>query len=82
MERDFGAEIVRTFGARLRRIYDSDDQGLPEPMATCLEQLARAEKQQEERPVCIQSQPQQAGDDRIEGPQNGFSVRFPMPTSS
>ena len=42
MEREFGAEIVLTFGARLRRIYETDDVGLTEQMVACLEQLARA----------------------------------------
>ena len=80
MEREFGAGIVRTFGARLRRIYDSDDQGLPDQMIACLEKLARAEEQ-EEGPDRIQSQSQQAGTDGSESPQNGFSVRFPLPTT-
>jgi hypothetical protein len=80
MERQFGVEIVRTFGARLKHIYETDDLGLTEQMVACLEQLARAEKQ-EEGPDRIQSQYQQAGNDGAESPQNGFSVHFPMPTS-
>jgi len=44
MQRDFGDEIVRTFGARLKRIYESEDQRLPSQMLTCLEQLRHAER--------------------------------------
>jgi hypothetical protein len=76
MEREFGAEIVLTFGARLKRVYESDDLGLTEQMLACLEQLAHAETQ-----VRPQSQPQQSGDDGSEGQQNGFSGHFPLPTS-
>jgi hypothetical protein len=43
MEREFGAEIARTFGARLRRMYEQDEQGLPIEMAESLERLKCAE---------------------------------------
>jgi hypothetical protein len=77
MEREFGAEIVRTFGGRLRRIYETEDLGLTEQMVACLEQLARAETRPEAQ-VPIQSQPQQGTSD---GQQNGYSAPFPLPTS-
>jgi hypothetical protein len=44
MERDLGAEIVRAFGARLRRIYEQEEQGLPAQMAVALDRLRRAEQ--------------------------------------
>jgi hypothetical protein len=44
MEHEFGVEIVRTFGARLRRIYEPDQQGLPTQMAESLERLKCAEE--------------------------------------
>lgn len=43
MEREFGTEVVRTFGARLRRMYEPDEQTLPFPVADALERLRRAE---------------------------------------
>lgn len=45
MERDFGSEIVRTFGTRLRSIYQPDDGGLPTQMLLWLEHLRRAERE-------------------------------------
>lgn len=77
MERKFGAEIVRTFGARLRHIYETNDLGLTDQMVICLEKLASAEEHQE-GPVRIQAQ---AGKDSSAGQQNGFSARFPLPTT-
>lgn len=45
MDQKLGAEIVTTFGARLRRLYEKDEQlKLPDQMAACLEQLKRAEQ--------------------------------------
>jgi hypothetical protein len=43
MEREFGSEIVRTFGVRLQRIYQPEQANLPAQMTKCLEQLKRAE---------------------------------------
>ncbi|MCC7252836.1 hypothetical protein [Hyphomicrobium sp.] len=45
MERDYGAELVSMFGARLKRIYESEEQRLPAQIAACLERLHRAEQQ-------------------------------------
>lgn len=43
MERDFGTEIVRSFGSRLKRTYQLDETALPREMAVCLEKLQDAE---------------------------------------
>lgn len=43
MERELGAEIARTFGARLRCMYEQDEQGLPIEMVKSLERLKSAE---------------------------------------
>lgn len=59
MERDLGAEIVRTFGARLQRLYERDERGLPEQMLACLERLKRAEEQRQ----ALSGSPSQAGSD-------------------
>lgn len=43
MERDFGAEIVRSFGTCLKRTYQLDETDLPQEMVVCLERLHDAE---------------------------------------
>ena len=43
MERDFGSEMVRTFGVRLKRIYEPDEASLPREMVAVLDNLKRAE---------------------------------------
>lgn len=47
MERDFSSEMVTTFGARLRRMFDTDEHILPKPIAVALARLKRVEGQQE-----------------------------------
>lgn len=49
MERDFGSEMTRLFGTRLKRIYELDETALPAPIALWLERLRRAEKELAER---------------------------------
>lgn len=44
MDKEFGREVVRTFGARLRRVFEQDSQALPVPMAETLERLRQAER--------------------------------------
>ncbi len=44
MERNFGTEMARTFGTRLRRIYQQDEQTIPSRIAVCMEQLQRSEE--------------------------------------
>lgn len=43
VERDYEAEIVTTFGARLKRVYHVEDAALPPQVADCLERLKQAE---------------------------------------
>lgn len=45
MERDFGFELARAFGERMKRIYEFDDATLPTNIAQWLERLHRAEKE-------------------------------------
>lgn len=55
MERDLGEEMAKAFGARLRRIYEQDDQGIPSQITASLERLKRAEEQ--ERPAAPELSP-------------------------
>lgn len=43
MEREFGAEIVRSFGTHLKRTYQLDESDLPREIVVCLEKLQDAE---------------------------------------
>jgi hypothetical protein len=43
MDKELGTEIVRTFGVRLRRMYEPDEHGLPFPVAEALERLRQVE---------------------------------------
>lgn len=43
MERDFGVELAKMFGARMKRLYELDDTALPDQIAYWLERLRRAE---------------------------------------
>lgn len=44
MDKDYGREVVRTFGVRLRRVFEQDTHALPVPMAETLERLKQAEE--------------------------------------
>ncbi len=44
MDKEFGMEVVSTFGARLRRMYEQNEQAVPSLMAETLERLKRAEE--------------------------------------
>lgn len=63
MERDHGEEITKTFGARLRRIYEQDDQSLPSQITASLERLKRAEEQRPAAPE--RSARRQSSDDDL-----------------
>lgn len=43
MERDFGQEIARSFGLRLKRVYKIEETTLPPQMTAWLERLKNAE---------------------------------------
>lgn len=61
MERDFGSEMVKTFGARLKRIYAADEAALPREIVVLLESLTRAEAELAARSAQQQAcSPQQA----------------------
>ena len=45
MERDFGYELARAFGTRMKRMYELDETALPKPIAQWLERLHRAEQE-------------------------------------
>jgi hypothetical protein len=45
MERDFGKDIARSFGTRLKRAYRLEESALPQQMLACLEQLKKAENE-------------------------------------
>ena len=45
MDKELGTEIVRTFGARLRGMYKSDEHALPFPVTEALERLRQAERE-------------------------------------
>lgn len=49
MERNLGSEIVRTFGARLKRIYELDETTLPPQVGEWLERLKKAEAERAAR---------------------------------
>ncbi|HYD16242.1 MAG TPA: hypothetical protein VEA77_07570 [Hyphomicrobium sp.] len=45
MERDFAPEIVKSFGTRLKRVYQLEEAALPAQIAVWLEHLKRAEQE-------------------------------------
>lgn len=45
MERDFGTELAKVFGARIKRLYELDDAALPDHIAQWLERLHRREQE-------------------------------------
>lgn len=62
MEREFGSEMARVFGTRLKRIYEVEQTALPTSIALWLEHLKRAEadiaarpdaKPRREKPDCV-----------------------------
>lgn len=44
MEREFGVELARAFGARMKRLYGLDEATLPASIAERLARLERAER--------------------------------------
>ena len=44
MEREFGKELVRAFGARMKRLYELEDDRLPSPIRERLAELQRVER--------------------------------------
>lgn len=45
MEREYGKELTKVFGARLKRVYELDDAALPASMMQWLERLKTAENE-------------------------------------
>lgn len=44
MEREFGKELVRAFGTRMKRVYDLEEGKLPASISDRLAELRRVEK--------------------------------------
>lgn len=52
MEREYGYELARVFGTRMKRVYELEESALPKPIAQWLERLHHAEQELARRSQC------------------------------
>ncbi|AHB50406.1 hypothetical protein W911_16200 [Hyphomicrobium nitrativorans NL23] len=62
MERDFGFELAKAFGARMKRLYELDETALPTQIDQWLERLRRAEQELARRSRGNRAEPGSAPD--------------------